>query len=79
MICRQLLPCLFLAAVFAAPQPVSAAPPRTVNRTPATPVSMRAARREAIRRMPLLARPDRPGHFYGNTVRRLHRRRVHGR
>jgi len=29
------------------------------------------ARREAIRNMPLLERPNRPGHFYGNTVRRL--------
>ncbi len=29
----------------------------------------RAATREAIRSMPLLERPNRPGHFYGNTVR----------
>jgi len=30
--------------------------------------------REAIRHMPLLMRPNRPLHFYGNTVRRLHAR-----
>jgi len=36
----------------------------------------RAAYRRSIRRMPLLERPDRFGHFYGNTVRRLHVRRM---
>jgi len=30
----------------------------------------------AVQKMPVLERPDRFGHFYGNTVRRLHRRRV---
>lgn len=33
--------------------------------------------REAIRSMPLLERPNRFGHFYGNTVRRINHRR-HG-
>jgi len=33
--------------------------------------SARAAQRQGIRQMPLLERPNRPGHFYGNTVRRL--------
>ena len=32
---------------------------------------------EQIRQMPLLERPNRPGHFYGNTVRRIYYRR-HG-
>ena len=32
---------------------------------------------QQIRQMPLLARPNRPGHFYGNTVRRIYYRR-HG-
>ena len=31
--------------------------------------------REAIRSMPLLERPNRFGHFYGNTVRRIYHRR----
>ncbi|MBN2218285.1 MAG: hypothetical protein JW719_12995 [Pirellulales bacterium] len=31
---------------------------------------------EQIRQMPLLERPNRPGHFYGNTVRWLNSRRV---
>lgn len=30
------------------------------------------AQREQIRSQPLLHRPNRPGHFYGNTVRRVH-------
>lgn len=29
--------------------------------------------RTEIRSMPVTARPDRPGHFYGNAVRRRHR------
>ncbi len=29
-----------------------------------------AQKRAAIRAMPILQRPSRPGHFYGNTVRR---------
>ena len=33
---------------------------------------------EAIRRMPLLQRPNRPGHFIGNTIRR-NARRTRGR
>lgn len=37
----------------------------------------RQAYREAIRSMPLLERPNRFGHFYGNTVRRIYHRR-HG-
>lgn len=32
-----------------------------------------AMSRAEIRSMPLLERPDRPGHFYGNAVRRRHR------
>ncbi|MGO8751302.1 MAG: hypothetical protein ACLQNE_35590 [Thermoguttaceae bacterium] len=34
-------------------------------------VTERAAQRQEIRQTPLLERPNRPGHFYGNTVRRL--------
>ena len=45
-------------------------------RTPANPTSTRAdLTREQIRQMPLLERPNRPGHFYGNTVRRLYQGR----
>jgi hypothetical protein len=31
--------------------------------------------RQSIKSMPITARPSRPGHFYGNTVRRVHQRR----
>lgn len=48
---------------------VPAVAPDGVVMSPAlTPTSQR----QAIRQMPLLMRPNRPGHFYGNTVRRLH-------
>ena len=33
-------------------------------------------KRQVIRQMPLLERPNRIGHFYGNTVRRMHYRSV---
>ncbi|HEX4149467.1 MAG TPA: hypothetical protein VHY20_10780 [Pirellulales bacterium] len=32
-----------------------------------------ASERAAIRSMPITARPNRPGHVYGNSVRRIHR------
>ncbi|NLE36987.1 MAG: hypothetical protein GX621_03085 [Pirellulaceae bacterium] len=44
--------------------------PRAMNS--AVPVSNATLTREQIRQMPLLERPNRPGHFYGNTVRRLY-------
>ncbi len=40
---------------------------------PAPASAYSSAQRAAIRQMPIEKRPDRPGHFYGNTVRRLNR------
>ena len=38
---------------------------------PVTPTQMRTGyTRKEIRSMPMIARPSRPGHFIGNTVRR---------
>lgn len=34
--------------------------------------------RKDIRQIPILERPNRPGHFYGNTVRRMNDRKVYG-
>jgi hypothetical protein len=55
----------------------------TVNQTPTTysnprvyPASNAYLTRQQIRQMPLLMRPNRPGHFYGNTVRRIYYRRM---
>jgi hypothetical protein len=42
---------------------------------PVLPFGQQAAQ---IRSMDILARPYRPGHVYGNTVRRMHRRAVNG-
>lgn len=39
------------------------------------PVIATGARRAAIKSQHILNRPYRPGHFYGNTVRRRHARR----
>jgi hypothetical protein len=50
-----------LVAAALIPSPTQAA------NTPATKTS--------IRSMPITERPSRPGHFYGNTVRRVHQRR----
>ena len=36
------------------------------------PIIARGAQREAIKSQPVLARPNRPMHFYGNTARRRH-------
>lgn len=38
------------------------------------PMIARGAEREAIKSQHILNRPQRPGHFYGNTVRRRHSR-----
>ena len=35
--------------------------------------------RQAIKQTPILERPGRPGHVYGNTVRRRHNRQSHRR
>lgn len=42
-----------------------------VQMHPVTPTQMRTGyTRQEIRSMPMIARPSRPGHFIGNTVRR---------
>ncbi len=43
---------------------------RTIVRTRTVSVTAR----QAIRSTPILLRPSRPGHFYGNTVRRRYYR-----
>ncbi len=75
MIRCLLTACLFVVLMQAASQSASAQQTQPTAR----PTSATAVSRTEIRQMPLLHRPDRPGHFYGNTVRRLHRRRSGGR
>ncbi len=38
------------------------------------PIIATGAQRQAIQSTPILHRPNRPGHFYGNTVRRAYYR-----
>ncbi len=52
------------------PMPPQAQNVPTVQRTQ----NPRALTRKEIRSMDILDRPNRPGHFYGNTVRRRHGR-----
>ncbi len=40
------------------------------------PVIATGAQRQQIRSTPILERENRPLHFYGNTVRRLHARQI---
>jgi hypothetical protein len=61
-----------LTLVLAVAAPALAGSPMPTPYAFQTQSQMRAAQREAIRQLPLLQRPNRPGHFYGNTVRRLH-------
>jgi Ni,Fe-hydrogenase I small subunit len=63
-------------ALWAVPESVSAM--QVINYSGSRPVVVNATpqERKAIEQMPLLERPNRPGHFYGNTVRRIHDRRV---
>jgi uncharacterized protein YraI len=42
---------------------------------PSSASAAEATTRVSIRSMPITQRPSRPGHFYGNTVRRAHQRR----
>lgn len=44
--------------------------------TNATFAASRNVSRSEIRQRPITQRPSRPGHFYGNTVRRRHDRRT---
>lgn len=75
---RFVIACLFAVSTLVISQPAHAVSVRTVGRTISSTVRSRAADRQAIRRLPIQMRPDRPGHFYGNTVRRIHRQRVYG-
>jgi hypothetical protein len=79
MIRHGFMALVMLAALLGAAQSVSAVTQENVKTDTATQQLAGlngAARREAIREMPLLERPNRPGHFYGNTVRRIAERRA---
>lgn len=57
---RILIALLFVVSAFAVADEAQAA--------------SRALTRAEIRAMPMVSRPNRPGHFIGNTVRRFSRR-----
>ncbi len=45
--------------------------------TGGSPIIATGAERQQIRATPILERENRPLHFYGNTVRRVHARQTH--
>ncbi len=77
MMRRPLIGILLLLAAFTLTELLSAASARNASHTVASAAQTRAQQRKAIQEMPLLSRPDRVGHFYGNTVRHAYQRR-HG-
>jgi hypothetical protein len=61
---------LLAAAMFALPGNCPVAKASAPADLPAASVyQSRATHRQTIRRMPLMHRPNRPGHFLGNTLR----------
>ena len=74
MIRRYLTICLLFAAISLVPRMNDSADARSIQSS----VQSQARSNAAIRRMPLLHRPNRPGHFIGNTIRRNHARRMRG-
>ena len=74
MIRRYLTLCLLFAAITLTAQFGNSAEARSTRFS----LQANASRAAAIRRMPLLQRPNRPGHFIGNTIRNNRARRVRG-
>ena len=68
---RYLTICVLFAAISLIPQLNNSAEARSMRSS----LQAQASRDAAIRRMPLLQRPNRPGHFIGNTIRNNARRR----
>ncbi len=70
MIRHCLVPLLLAVVLLAVPGPSQSAKASSPTDVPeAGMYQSRAAHRRAIRRTPLMQRPDRPGHFIGNTAR----------
>ena len=70
MIQHYLVPLFLVVALFAVPGPSQSAKASSpANTLAAGTYQSQTARRRAIRRMPLMQRPNRPGHFIGNAIR----------
>ena len=70
MIRRYLTICLLFAAISLIPQFNDSAEARSTRSS----MQYQAGRDAAIRRTPLMQRPNRTGHFIGNTIRNNARR-----
>ena len=78
MVSRCLIICVVAAAVFAAGRPDSAEAV-AMSRRAVTSTGWRTTPRQDFRGNPILSRPNRPGHFIGNAIRRGYGRRAYGR
>jgi len=67
--------CLLVLSAFSMVQVAEATPAATPTATPSRPAVRSAPMTpQTIRQMPLLQRPNRPGHFIGNTIRGMYGR-----
>jgi hypothetical protein len=67
---RIVLIALFAVTTLAVLELGATAAPAPTTRTAAPVPTVKTMNRQEIRATPLLERPSRPGHFYGNAVRR---------
>ncbi|MEA1951714.1 MAG: hypothetical protein U9N87_10030 [Planctomycetota bacterium] len=74
MIRRYLTICFLFAAISFIPQLSDTAQARPGQYPMRYSMQAQARRDATIRRMPLMQRPNRPGHFIGNTIRNSARR-----
>jgi hypothetical protein len=67
--------CLLVLSTFSMIRAAEASPTLKSSR-PTTPTTQMTP--QTIRQMPLLERPNRPGHFIGNTIRGMYGRGTRG-
>lgn len=75
MILRFLAGCLLALSLVALMQSFDTPRAYSADGTPQRVSGLTVAQRQANRQKPLLQRPNRPGHIYGNTMRRIFNRR----
>jgi len=76
MIRRDLMGWLFVILVVTVALCLTAGPRAALRGGAEATARARTSTRQAIKQMPILMRPHRPGHVYGNMVRRRHSRHI---
>ena len=76
---RNMFGCVVIILAAAVVSALWIGPNVTASSRLQAPTQVASANRQTIHAMPILERPSRPGHFYGNTVRRRSSRQTgHG-